>query len=318
LGPARLIGISPEGVVHWSYPIKECSGWLGAHNRSSVQLWALGHFSDPYRLDIAYTWSRASLYTSNETAVVTGWGRDRLWRRDMVDIQCNIPGKQTEFLVFGGGMMATGDLAGDGSDSLVTPWPSYSVVRGKDGRQLYGRWFGFMNCRHALLYDLNGDGRLETFLASTWKTLAAQHKPNGQIAELWALAEGDGAPGPAAIGDPRGDGKIAIGLLGFKDGFRCLEGATGKVLWTIPRQEKVDPSNCVACDINGDGRQEFLYGDGKHLLAVGPGDKGQGAVVWQIALPDRIGNIAVGDVRGDGKAQVLCGCDDGGIYCVSE
>jgi hypothetical protein len=278
----------------------------------------LGHFSDPYRLDIAYTCPRASLYASNETAVVTGWGRERIWRRDMVDMQFGISGKQPEFMVFGGSMLAAGPFGDDGLDSLVTSWPSYSVVRGKDGRQLYGRWFGMMNCRHALLYDFNGDGRLETFLASELKTLVVLHKPNGQLAELWTLAEGEGAPGPGAIGDTRGDGKIQIGLPGFKDGFRCLEGTTGKVLWTVPRQERVPPANCVACDINGDGRQEFLYGDGKHLLAVGARDKGPGGIVWRIELPARIGNLAVGDVRGDGKARILCGCDDGAIYCVSE
>jgi len=316
-GHARLIGISPEGAIHWSYDIRDTSGWLAIHNHSAVQYWALGHFSDPWRFDVTYTAPRSSLYTSNETCVVTGWGRERRWRRDMVDMRFGNPGEPPEFMVFGGSLVSVADLDGDGLEDLITPWPSYSVVRGHDGRQLYGRWFGFVGTPFALVHDLNGDGRLDVVLPGSLRVFAVAHRDGGRVEELWTTAEGDGTTGPAALGDTDGDGQLEIGLPGFKDGFRCLEAATGKVLWTVPRQDPSPPSNCVACDLNGDGREEFVYGDGPHLLTVGPGENGNGRVVWQLTLPSRIAHIAVADVDGDGSAEVLCGCDDGVVYGVS-
>lgn len=316
-GHARLIGLSPEGVVHWSYEIRDTSGWLARHNHSAVQYWALGHFSDPWCLDVTYTAPRSSLYTSNETCVVTGWGGERLWRRDMVDMRFGNPGEQPEFMVYGGSLVAVADLDGDGLEEIFTPWPSYSVVRGRDGRQLYGQWFGFVNTYSALVQDLNGDGRLETVLAGASRAFAVAHRNDGQVEELWSTEEGDGANGPPALGDADGDGQPEIGLPGFQEGFRCLQAATGKVLWTVPRQDPSPPSNGVATDINSDGREEFVYGEGPHLLAVGPGEDGAGQIIWQLALPSRIAHVAVADVNGDGWAEVLCGCDDGIVYGVS-
>jgi outer membrane protein assembly factor BamB len=72
-------------------------------------------------------------------------------------------------------------------------------------------------------------------------------------------------------------------------------------------------SNCLACDIDGDGREEFLYADGKFLKAVR-----NGKVVWEECLSTSITQLAIADVDGDGASEILAGAEDGKLYCIDE
>ncbi|MBC8228458.1 VCBS repeat-containing protein [bacterium] len=108
---------------------------------------------------------------------------------------------------------------------------------------------------------------------------------------------------------------MEIGLPGFQDGFRCIDAATGEILWTVPSQGS-GASNCVAVDINGDGMEEFIYANGSQLLAVAQRTGIKQAIVWQIDLPVSVQNIVVADVDGDGEAEILAGGSDGVLYCI--
>ncbi len=103
----------------------------------------------------------------------------------------------------------------------------------------------------------------------------------GRAELLWRTEPNDGASGLPAIGDADGDGQLEIGVPGCRDGFRCLDAATGKVLWSVPPQG-VGASNCVAADINGDGLEEFLYANGSRLLAVAKRPGVSDAIIWQL------------------------------------
>jgi hypothetical protein len=67
----------------------------------------------------------------------------------------------------------------------------------------------------------------------------------------------------------------------------------------------------VACDIDGDGREEFLYADGKSLKAVR-----NGRVTWEVNLPAAVTQLAVADVDDDGTSEVLVGAENGKMYCI--
>jgi len=112
------------------------------------------------------------------------------------------------------------------------------------------------------------------------------------------------------LADVNGDGVLELGLAGCRDGFRCVDPRTGKVLWKI---EGGTSSNCVSCDVDGDGKEEFLYADGKSVKAVR-----DGRVTWEIALPVGVTQLAVADVDGDGASEVLASADNGKMYCIND
>jgi outer membrane protein assembly factor BamB len=165
-----------------------------------------------------------------------------------------------------------------------------------------------------LVADLNDDGSLETLWTSSSMIIVFVHR-EGRAYILWRTEPNDGATGYPAIGDTNGDGRLEIGLPGFQDGFRCLDAATGEILWTVPPQGG-SASNCVAVDINGDGVEEFLYTNGCRLLAVAQRPGVEDAIVWQIDLPASVQNIAIADVDGDNQIEILAGSSDGILYCV--
>ena len=67
----------------------------------------------------------------------------------------------------------------------------------------------------------------------------------------------------------------------------------------------------VACDIDGDGRDNFVLGlpDGK-LVALEERD-GKGVVVWKFDLHAAALEIVIADVDGDGFAEIVVETDDG-------
>lgn len=117
------------------------------------------------------------------------------------------------------------------------------------------------------------------------------------------------------IADVFGDGRICIGICRADGTFTCLEGSTGKELWHIPLHSTA--ADIASCDIDGDGKEEFIVGttDGR-LLALGADSSGQGAVRWGVDLGFALGNPVVGDVDGDGSAEILVVSGDGRLVCI--
>jgi outer membrane protein assembly factor BamB len=117
------------------------------------------------------------------------------------------------------------------------------------------------------------------------------------------------------IADVHGDGRVCIGICRANGIFSCLEGTTGRELWSIDLQSTT--ADIVSCDIDGDGKEEFIAGttDGR-LLAIGTNASGRGVIRWAVNIGCALGSPVVADADGDGFAEVLFVSGDGSLICV--
>ena len=130
--------------------------------------------------------------------------------------------------------------------------------------------------------------------------------PGGDVPQVGVL------PG---LGDVDGDGKMALGAP-FPDGFRCYEAATGKLRWTL--KIPAGPyAGTVSADLDGDGRDEFLFAAHNRLVAIKSVGT-EGKLLWQVELPGRLSEPIFADVDGDGQGEVLLTCEDGMLYCLDK
>lgn len=185
---------------------------------------------------------------------------------------------------------------------------------------------------YVVVLDVDQDGQLEAAV-SKWYGVVIHDLATGRVKYQLDYRPGDeGCRQYGYFGsyvDAEGRAYLVVNGT-FAGHFGCLTVRNGELrfLWHRPVDSpyrrgtgaRVTISTATpgsVADFNGDGREEFVYGAGPHLLAVGPAEKGAGRVIWQLALPSRIVHVAVADVDGDGSAEVLCGCDDGVVYSVS-
>lgn len=117
------------------------------------------------------------------------------------------------------------------------------------------------------------------------------------------------------IADVHGDGRLCIGICRANGMFSCLEGTTGKVLWNIDLQSTT--ADIVSCDIDGDGKEEFIVGttDGR-LIAIGTDASGIGVIRWSVNIGCALGNPVVADADGDGFSEILVVTGDGSLLCI--
>ena len=74
----------------------------------------------------------------------------------------------------------------------------------------------------------------------------------------------------------------------------------------------------MTADINGDGIEEFIYGNGTQLRAVAKRPDQESPIIWQIDLPSTVDHLVVADVDGDAVSEILVGAGDGKLYCIKQ
>ncbi|MBI1923644.1 hypothetical protein HYR99_05285 [Candidatus Poribacteria bacterium] len=304
-GGSRLIAQGTNGTIRWHHDFPGFNGYAAEWNDGMTTFWAVGPFIRPERLDV-FVNNRRSVSGTGESVVVDVRENRIAWHRHRLQLGDYTHGS------YGGYLPAFADFDTDSLDEIVHTYGLASIVNGDDGEQLFAESVAGLGSGAPLIADLDGDGTLE-ILVTHPHVFAVLKRRNQHLDILWRTEPGDGPSWPyslPALADTDGDGRFELGAPGFRDGFRCFNPSTGHVLWNI---EGSASSNCVACDIDADGREEFLYADGTVMKAVRNGE-----VVWQMELPASVIQLALADVDGDGASEVLASSQDGRLYCVDE
>jgi hypothetical protein len=104
-------------------------------------------------------------------------------------------------------------------------------------------------------------------------------------------------------------------LLGFgrQDGtFACLNVSDGSVRWTMDIGGSA--TDVVACDMEGDGREEFIFGTSHGALYAVGDEGGKPRVVWKMEVgTGLVGSPVLADLDGDGKTDVVIPAVDGRV-----
>lgn len=130
------------------------------------------------------------------------------------------------------------------------------------------------------------------FGLSCWPSYGGEAAPSGDPRYVpikgcaWRLA----------LGDIKGDGKNEL-IYGAYDGaLRCVEPATGNLLWDAPLGGF--PFAVAVCDVNDDGKAEsFAACSDGAVYAVGP----NGKPLWKQQTDVPVWCLAVGRLRKDGR-----------------
>ena len=212
-------------------------------------------------------------------------------------------------------LSAVWDVNGDGKDDLMFTCPDYyCVASGPTGEALVGPAFPpkIFNQPSQGLYTLpvvlpekQGEPTVclvdgHYFQAAMTAHAVAKWYHLPVVGEARSGAEG-------FLRTPEGQWLMGFGR---QDGqFVCLDVATGKVRWQFPLESTA--SAVAACDINGDGKQEFVFGTshGQLYALADAGDKAR--VVWRAQLPASVGAPVIAEVDNDGSSEILVGLSDG-------
>lgn len=230
-----------------------------------------------------------------------------------------------------GKIMAGGDLNGDGRADVVaasirwsgTGW-SYEVFR---YLQLAGGTLGPAtplalpgNCsiRSMQVADINGDGRQDLVLSASEPCglMLWRQTPEGELVLDRVL---DSSIGLLAVHDMNGDGRLDIGVATGLELRVWLNQAAGWVLHdtlALPAR----PNQLAVGDINGDGRADFALSSIEQAPAatlVMQSGNGRFAAASLVSSDYNGGSfgVAIGDINGDGRADLVLGDSPGlGVF----
>src|SRR6185503_13742526 len=140
----------------------------------------------------------------------------------------------------------------------------YYILRGRTGENLLSKDARWPEVPGAEVYwgvpiagDFEGTGRNSLFFGTGSRSLTGLLRADGSL--VWWDARDRATTCLPAFGDFTGSGrKEAVGI-GFEDGIRCYDAATGAVLWRLENPAGGAPAETASADIDGDGRDELLF-----------------------------------------------------------
>ena len=311
-GRASVVALRHDGSVLWSRSFSQFHGRREVYRLGGLRHLFAARLTDPERYDVVVNFMRTSMH-SDESYALSGPTGDVLWHHDSAAVW-NEEGKPTgKAWGYGGFEMAFFDLVGDGREEMFFEYPiNYWMADGATGDLLRSRSMGKFFPDVVAYYgrpavaDLVPGGEPELLFDSSYVLGVMTPEPKAVWSHPTGTYQRDG------IGDVKGDGRLAVGGAGYGGRFRCFDGATGEIRWEVPLAGNF--TSTVTADVDGDGRDEFLVGVDRRVVAVSETAEGDGAIRWECELPAAPTTPAIADTDGDGLAEIIVMGDDGVVY----
>lgn len=313
-GRASVVALRHDGSVLWSRSFRRFHGRREVYRLGGLRHLFVARLTDPKRYDVVVNIMRTVMH-SDESYALSGPTGDILWHHDSAAVW-NEQGKPTrEAWGYGGFEMAFFDLTGDGHDEVFFEYPiNYWMADGATGDLMRSRSMSRFFPGVVAYYgrpavaDLVPGGEPELLFDSSYVLGVMTPEPKAVWSHPTSTYQRDG------IGDVNGDGRLEVGGAGYGGRFRCFDGATGEIRWEVPLAGSF--TSTVTADIDGDGRDEFLVGVDRRVVAVGETAEGDGAIHWKCELPATPTTPTIADTDGDGLAELIVMGDDGVVYCL--
>jgi hypothetical protein len=325
-GRAILVAYRHDGAVLWKTRLEQIPGATPTWNVGALTFWWPGTFRTNGQIDLFVNTRRGPMH-SDIGQLLDGRTGAVVWQRD----KAVLPGQFT--WGYAGIPPAVADLDEDGLDELVSLYPvCYWVADGRTGRLKHGvelasrkRLPAWAAYGEPMIHRFSETGRWEVLLDSQY--ILGLLGTNG--APLWHAGVRPDFPTSAenasvgqttqvkhALVDFDGDGVFEIGSAGYGDGVRAINPRDGKTLWALAAPQPTCP-RVIAVNIDGRKGDELLYVAGSKLIAVS-GTRTAGQILWQWQGPAALSMPAIGDVDGDGRAEVIIQSADGSVHCVAQ
>lgn len=313
-GNASLVALAADGSIRWQTEFVGFDGSMPIWNFSGLSYWSAGYFRSNEYMDVFASLRRGKL-GSEVGFLLDGRSGEIIWESNGFTLPEDGSGRS-----LGGHPSAAGDVDGDGLEEIVVMWPDrLHVVDGVTGtaqvvRQAYGYGLNplfesdsFVGYAFPAVVDLFGDSRPELL----W----------GHCGYLNAVLDGDGqriwqtpyrnnteVQSLMGVGDSNGDGTVEL-LASTAEGVRLFRATDGAVLLEFDDGVRAY-TDVVSGDLDGDGRDEFLFGSGTKLICVEQ-EEGTLRRAWTLEVEGRSSDTALADVDRDGFLDVVVTTADG-------
>lgn len=171
-----------------------------------------------------------------------------------------------------------------------------------------------------LIYDVDGDNRLEVILPSSCNPTTFCFKgSDGTVKWMTPTA---GSDSPPTIADIDNDGKLEILHGGFDGHVLCLNADNGAFKWSLTVNENswIQTAPTIL-DLDGDGKLDFVVGSwafGKDTSKMYAYRGDNHSLIWSKNIPNYIYHgTAVADLDEDGKPELVVGAYDGKVYVLN-